>query len=113
MVTARWSTVVWVAALMVMTPLSMQAQAPKPPEKPAAGAVEVRFADGSVLKMTLLESKVDITTPYGKLSIPVADIQTLDFATRIPEEDQKAVEKAVADLGNADFKTREEAPMPR
>ncbi len=77
--------------------------------KPAPGAVEVRLADGTTQKVTLLDQKIDFTTPYGKVSVPAADVQSLDLAMRIPEEVAKEAEKAIADLGSNDFQTREAA----
>jgi len=69
----------------------------------------VRFTDGSTLKLLLMDPKIDVTTPYGKLSVPVADVHTLEFATRTAEDDTKTIEKAISDLGGAEFKTRESA----
>src|SRR4051812_8621325 len=83
------------AAVFALAPLGAQGQDKKPPEadKPAAGAVEVRFADGTALKMTLTDAKIDITTPYGKLSVPVTDIHTMELSTRVSDDDRKAIEK--------------------
>jgi hypothetical protein len=114
MVPARWLRLGVAAcaltALALLFPVA-GGQEPKPTDKKPInpGAVEVKFTDNSTLKMTLLDEKIDFVTPYGKLSIPVADIQTLDFATRVSEDAQKKVEKAIADLGSTDFKTREAA----
>jgi hypothetical protein len=81
------------------------------PGKPAApaGAVEVRFTDNSVLKLTLREESVTIATPYGKLTVPVGDVQKVEFATRLPDDVAKRIDAAVARLGSTDFKEREQA----
>src|SRR5262249_17206550 len=55
-------------------------------DKPPA-AVEVRFVDGSSLKLAVLDERLELNTPYGKLQIPVADIRQIDFGRRIAEED--------------------------
>jgi hypothetical protein len=78
-------------------------------KSPAAGSVEVRFTDGSVLKLRLRDEKLEVKTPYGKLAVPVADIQRIEFATRIPEDDTRKITAAVARLGKDDFKERETA----
>ncbi len=104
------------ATLLIVGALSLVAapgDAPKPgasdKKGDKAGAVEVRFTDGSVLKVRLRDEKLEVKTPYGKLAVPVADIQRIEFATRIPEEDTRKITAAVAHLGKEDFKERETA----
>jgi hypothetical protein len=79
----------------------------KSPEEP--GAAEVRFADGSAVRMVIAQSAVDITTRYGKLSVPVADIRKIEFGFRYPDGVQAKIEAAVAKLGYIDAKDREAA----
>lgn len=81
------------------------AKAPPPPP----GAVEVRLSDDSVLKLTLREPQIEVQTRFGKLSIPVAELQKIEFGMRVPEEVQKKVTAAIADLGSPDYKKREAA----
>jgi hypothetical protein len=73
------------------------------------GAVEVSFTDGSNLKLILREEKLALVTPHGKLSIAVADIQRIEFATRVSEEDAKRIHAAIVDLGSTEFSKRETA----
>ncbi len=73
------------------------------------GAVEVAFTDGSNLKLLLRDEKITLVTPHGKLLIPVADIQRIEFASRIADEDAKQIEAAIADLGSNEFRRREAA----
>jgi hypothetical protein len=80
---------------------------PRPRAEP--GAVEVRFTEGSVLKLKLRDDKVEIVTPYGTLLVPVAEVQRIEFATRISEAEQKRIPVLVAQLGSPDFATREAA----
>lgn len=75
------------------------------------GAVEVAFTDGSNLKMLLRDEKIPLATSHGKLLIAVTDIQRIEFATRVSEEDTKRIRTAIADLGNADFSRREAASI--
>jgi hypothetical protein len=86
-------------------------ETPKTPSKPAVepGAVEVRCTDNSILKLIIRDDKLPLTTPYGKLTIPVAEIQRIEFATRIAEEDAKRIEAAIAKLDHTQFKEREAA----
>jgi hypothetical protein len=101
------------AALVIAMPLRSDEPksgetAPAKPTAPA-GAVEVRFTDNSVLKLTLREEALTIVTPYGKLTVPVGDVQKIEFATRLPDDVAKRIDAAVARLGSADFKEREQA----
>jgi hypothetical protein len=81
------------------------------PEKPGGegGSFEVHFNDNGNLKVKLRDEKIDLVTPYGKLTIPANEVQRIEFATRIPEEVSKKVDAAVISLSSADFKTRETA----
>jgi hypothetical protein len=81
--------------------------AEEPPPKP--GVVAVKFTDGSILKLALADSKVEVVTPYGRLSVPVADIQKIDFATRLTEDAAKRIEEAIPNLGHPQFGKREVA----
>jgi hypothetical protein len=84
---------------------------PKAPGKPALppGSVEVRFTDNSTLKLVVRDDRLPLETPYGKLSIPIADIRQIEFATRISEEAARRTEAAISDLANPQFKVREAA----
>jgi hypothetical protein len=112
---ARTARVV-LAGLLAVLGLAVLAPAAPPGEKtdkdkPAAdpAAVEAHFADGSALKLKLKEDKIDLVTPYGKLSIPVADVRRVDFATRISDEAARKIDTAIASLGSDNFQTRESA----
>jgi hypothetical protein len=72
-------------------------------------AVEVRFTDDSVLKLTLRDKALRLNTRYGKLLVPVADIRYIDFATRIPDSIARRVDAAVANLGNTQYRVRQAA----
>jgi hypothetical protein len=111
MAPARWLRVAVVLALASWSVPAVWGEDSKPPEgaKPAPGVVDVRFADGTSQKVTLLDQKIEFTTRYGKITVPSADVLGLDLATRIPEEVAKEIEKAVADLGSPEFKAREAA----
>jgi hypothetical protein len=72
-------------------------------------AVEVRFTDDSVLKLTLVDKVIRVITRYGEQRVPVADIRYIDFATRIPEAAARRVETAIANLGSPQYAGREAA----
>lgn len=79
------------------------------PNQAEPGAVEVRFADNSALKLILRDEKIEIVTRYGKLLVPVADIHRVEFATRLSEADQKRIPVLIANLGSPEFKERDAA----
>jgi hypothetical protein len=72
-------------------------------------AFEARFADGSLLKLTLREDRLTMLTATGKRTVTLADVQKIQFATRIPDELAKRIDAAVAQLGSAAFQEREQA----
>jgi hypothetical protein len=104
-----------VAALALTSPFLGAAGGPKPdaePPKaanPSAGYVTVRLRDSSTLKMTIKDEAVELTTKYGKMRIPVADIVQIDFATRVPPEVARKIDAAIGNLGSKDFDARQAA----
>jgi hypothetical protein len=64
------------------------------------------FHDGSVLKLTLREERIEFVTPYGKQLIPVTDIRRIDFGLHIDAATAKLVEAAITGLGSGDSKER-------
>lgn len=68
--------------------------------------IEVHLSDDSVLKLTLKEEKLEVRTPYGTLTIPVADIQQVDIGRRIPPDLAKKIEATIINLGSSQSKVR-------
>jgi hypothetical protein len=88
---------------------SAHAQAVQDPKK-VADAVdqsEVRFTDDSIVRMLILQDRLEVDTKYGKLSIPVADILKVDFGIHVSEDQQKKIAQAIEELGSENYKTRE------
>jgi hypothetical protein len=82
---------------------------PPAPSSPGFGPVEVELTDGGVLKLRLLDDKIDFVTPYGVLAVPVRDVRRIDVADRLPPAQEKAIADAVADLIGDDARRREAA----
>jgi hypothetical protein len=78
-------------------------------EMPESAAVQVRFTDDSVLKLTLQDRTIRLKTRYGTLLIPVATIRFIDFATRIDPATARQAETAVVKLGSKQFRVRQAA----
>jgi hypothetical protein len=96
------------------TPAGTQSPVEKANKKPArakstARIVEFQFVDSSSLRLAVQTEQIELTTPYGKLLIPVRDIERIEFATRIPEVAAKRIDAAIRDLGHAEFERREAA----
>jgi hypothetical protein len=73
------------------------------------GEVEVLFANGSLVRLTLVQEKIDIETLYGKLSVPLRDVRRIEFGLHVPEGMDKKVETAIKQLGSGAYKSREGA----
>ena len=77
------------AAVILCTPLTQvqQASVTRKPAEPSDA--EVRFTDDSVVRMIVLQEYLEVTTRYGKLSIPIAEIQSIDFGVHWPQAPSK------------------------
>jgi hypothetical protein len=67
-----------------------------------ARAVELTFADGSVLRVYLADEKIEIATPHGNLHIPAEDVMRIDFALRQPPEIVQLIGEKIAQLKDPD-----------
>lgn len=76
---------------------------------PVPGLAEVRFANGSIVMMTLLQESIEIMTEYGKLTVPHKDIRQIDFGVRSSEEERRKIDDAMRRLSGNAFKEREDA----
>jgi len=101
-------TLVLTALLWVPTARAQPPDEGKKPDDPVEQA-EVRFTDDSIVKMSILQERLEIVTKYGKLTIPTSDIVKIDFGVHVPAELEKKIAKAIEDLGSENYKTRETA----
>src|SRR5262245_3681459 len=81
----------------------------EPGQEPASNEVTAIFHDGTVIKRVVLPGSVELTTRYGKLTIPVKEIRRIEFGFRLSAEMAKQVEEGIQALGNKDFRQREAA----
>jgi hypothetical protein len=70
---------------------------------------EVRFGDGSLVRMTILQDNLEVMTKYGKLTIPVAEIRRVDFGLHLPEGVGRKIDDCIRLLGSETFRDRDEA----
>jgi hypothetical protein len=84
-----------------------------PPVVPATpippGLVEVRFTNGSIVVMTMLQDKVEVVTDYGTLLVPPRDIRNIDFGLHLTDEEKRKLEDLVDKLGSSAHDEREKA----
>jgi hypothetical protein len=105
----------WAAGLFGLLAGSLLAQPPAEPAKPKTTKsdgppeFEVVFVDDSKLKVVILEPSVTVATRYGKLTVPMAELRRVDVGFRYPDGVEAKVEAAVASLGSASFREREDA----
>lgn len=76
---------------------------------PPPADVEVVGVDGSVLKLKVLDEKLELVTKYGTLQVPVADVRRVEFASRTPADIAARLTLLIGDLGHPDFAAREKA----
>lgn len=76
---------------------------------PAVASVEVRLEDESVLKVVVRDDKLEMNTRFGKLSIPVSEVEKIEFGRRLSPESATAITNHILALGSKDFASREAA----
>lgn len=86
-------------------------RADDPPKTPDPGPpeFEAKFADDSTLKVLILDPAFTVTTKYGKVTVPVADVKRIALGFRFPPGVEDKIDAAAADLGAVSFRAREEA----
>src|SRR5947209_5722697 len=102
------------ATLTVATTYGPAATAPTPAQPGSAAAppapeVEIRYTDDSVMKLKLLDERIELHTKYGTLAIPASEVRRIEFAARVTPDVAQKITSAVDRLGHPDFQTREKA----
>ena len=73
------------------------------------GTVDVEPLAGPKIRVRLKTEKLTLATPYGTLLIPVADIQRIEFAVRVGDEEKQRIAHAIADLASRQYRVRQAA----
>lgn len=84
---------------------------PPPTAKGSGPPVEIRLADGSTVRMALNQPAIEVTTKYGKLSVPATEVRRVEFGFRYPEGAEEKITQLVAQLGDGNYKRRETAAV--
>jgi hypothetical protein len=96
----------WVLVALLLWLGSASAQDNKDKDHPRSNEVEIRLADGSRVRMLILQESLDIQTKYGKLTTPITDLRRIEFGIH-PALAQK-IDAAVGRLGDKSFQEREQ-----
>lgn len=100
----------YVLALSLVLAVSSPAAAqPSSPSSPRPHLAEVRFNDGSVVRMTLLQEDLEVQTKYGKLTIPLSDVRRLEFGLHVPPDVNQQIARSIKRLASDVYKEREVA----
>jgi hypothetical protein len=83
------------------------AQEPTTPVRPSIA--EVRFGDGSNVRMTLLQDTIEVQTKYGKLAIPISDIRKVEFGLHVPPDVHLQINQSIKRLASDVYKERDSA----
>ncbi|MBI1830924.1 MAG: hypothetical protein HYR84_05670 [Planctomycetes bacterium] len=78
-----------------------------PPAIP--GDCEVHFLNGSKVRMIVQSEKLEVSTAYGRLSVPIKDVRAIEFGLHFPEGLETKIDAAIKSLGNTDYREREKA----
>ena len=108
-----WVTSFALSAALLTAPAGRAGPQPQQPPEPlrprVATDVEVRYVDDSLMKLKLLDAKLELVTRFGVLHVPVAEVRRIDFATRVPAAVAEKVTLAVGRLNHPEFRVREAA----
>jgi len=76
---------------------------------PRPSLAEVRFGDGSVVRMTLMQDNMEVLTKYGKLTVPLSDIRRVEFGLHVPPEVNQQINQSIKRLASDVYKERDTA----
>jgi hypothetical protein len=96
-------------SMAVLTCSMTLAQGQGKKDVPRPNLAEVRFGDGSLVRMTILQEDLEVMTKYGKLTIPIRDIRRIDFGLHLPEGVGQHIDNSIKLLGSETYKERDEA----
>jgi hypothetical protein len=60
-----------------------------------AELVDIEFSRKGAMRMVLKEDALELETPYGELKIPVEEVLSIEFATRLSESEVTGIAVAI------------------
>ena len=94
-------------SIVLVSAASSSAQSSTPSSKP--NVAEVRFGDGSIVRMTVMQESLDVQTKYGKLTIPLSDIRRVEFGLHVPADVNQQITQSIKRLASDVYKERDVA----
>jgi hypothetical protein len=73
------------------------------------GEMDILFLNGSKVRALILSDKLEIASIYGKLTVPIQDVQQIEFGLHYPDGTVDKVDSAIKNLGSGDYRVRETA----
>ena len=70
---------------------------------------EVLFANGSIVRMVIVQEHLEVATKYGKLTVPIKDLRRVDFGVHLPAGVEGKLDAALKKLSSPQYKMRESA----
>ncbi|HZZ78052.1 MAG TPA: hypothetical protein VFE62_06020, partial [Gemmataceae bacterium] len=98
-----------VAALFFVLAASSRSPAQESTTSQRPNLAEVRFGDGSVVRMTLLQENLEVQTKYGKLSIPLQEVRRVEFGLHVPPDVNQQINQSIKRLASDVYKERDNA----
>jgi hypothetical protein len=99
----------WALSAVILAGSLSLAQGQGKRDVPRPNLAEVRFGDGSLVRMTILQDDLDVMTKYGKLTIPLHEIRRIDFGLHLPEGVGQHIDHSIKLLGSETYQERDEA----
>jgi hypothetical protein len=96
----------YVVALCLVLAASTRSLAQEQPSQ-RPNLAEVRFGDGSIVRMTLLQENLEVQTKYGKLTIPMQDVRRIEFGLHVPADVNKQITQSIKRLASDVYKERD------
>jgi hypothetical protein len=99
----------WALSVLVLAGSWSLAQGQGKTDVPRPHLAEVRFGDGSLVRMTILQDDVEVMTKYGKLTVPFREIRRIDFGLHLPDGVGDHIDLSIKQLGSETYKERDGA----
>ncbi len=96
-------------ALCVTLAAATSSPAQDQPVSSRPSVAEVRFSDGSVVRMTLMQDNLEVITKYGKLQIPLSEIRRVEFGLHVPPDVNQQITQSIKRLASDVYKERDSA----
>lgn len=71
--------------------------------------VEVKFSDGSTVRVVMLQENIEVVTKFGKLLVPMSEVRKIDLGIHMENGTMEKIEAAMKKLNSQVFKERDEA----